>query len=254
MTGYQAPPSSGGLPDGPPWPLDLLADLHAGALDDEVAAELRARIADDPQARATLAALDATRADLRNLPPLQVPPPVAARIDAALSAEAAAAHPAPALQTPQVTDLATERRRRRGLLAGAGLLAAAAAAVGVIAVANLTGGQTSGAPQAAATASDQPLPPLPLDNATLGAALDDAMARHDYGPLGAAGRLQACLGANAIDPAGEPLGAREVTLNNRPGVLLVLPTGTAARFRLVVVPPDCGPARPGLLAETIVGR
>jgi len=280
MTGNDAPPTEGGgAPERPPYPLELLADLHAGALDEPVAVELRRRLQNDQDAQATLAALDATRAALGSLPPLRMPDDVAARIDAAAAGRAAAtpdahgygaAGPAgggPAGGGPAgrgaeapgapVVDLAAARaRRRRGLIAGAGLLTAAAAVVGVIAVANLTGGgRTPGEPVASATnPSDQVLPPLAVSQDNLGGALDDAMATQDYGPLGAAGRLDACLAAVRLDPSTTPLGAREVNLDGKPGVLLILPTGTAARFRLLVVSPECGPGQPTVLADTTVGR
>ncbi|HEY0638459.1 MAG TPA: hypothetical protein VGD67_12495, partial [Pseudonocardiaceae bacterium] len=149
------------------------------------------------------------------------------------------------------------RRRRRGLIAGAGLLTAAAAVVGVIAVSNLTGGQTDGSPGVAAQdtgVSNPELPPLAVTSDNLGAAFGDAMSVTDYGPLAAPGKLTACLSAIQVDPAEKPLGAREVTLDGEPGVLLILPTGTAARFRLVVVDPQCGPGRSDVLADTTIGR
>ncbi|NUT50045.1 MAG: hypothetical protein HOV94_22450, partial [Saccharothrix sp.] len=73
---------------GPPWSVDLLADLHAGALDPRTEAELRPLVENDPEAREILAALDATLADLRDLPPIPMPRHVAERIDAALADEA----------------------------------------------------------------------------------------------------------------------------------------------------------------------
>ncbi|HEY0638139.1 MAG TPA: hypothetical protein VGD67_10870, partial [Pseudonocardiaceae bacterium] len=88
MTGYDAPPTTGGA-GRPPLSLELLADLHAGVLDDRFAEEVRAQVAADPQAQATLAALDATTAQLGDLPPITIPDDVAARIDAALRDEAA---------------------------------------------------------------------------------------------------------------------------------------------------------------------
>ena len=322
MTGNDAPPITGGgaAPGGPPWPVELLADLHAGVFDDDTAAELQARVDAVPEARATLAALDATRAALAALPPQRMPDDVAARIDAALRAEAAArlmplaqptvdaprtSHPDQAHWTPRaspadtprtpagqaqaqqpphavpghprtpagsaggrpaaaapVVDLAAARQRqrprRRGLLAGAALLTAAAAAVGIVAVSGLTGGRTAGTPQAGPTtnASDQPLPPLAVSSNNLGAAVDDALSTKDYGPLAAAGRLDACLAANRLDPStARPLGAREVSLDaSLPGVLLILPTGTAGRLRLLVVSPDCGAGNPAVLADATVGR
>jgi hypothetical protein len=286
MTGNDAPPTAAG----PPWPLELLADLHAGVFDEDTAAELHTLVAADPDARATLAALDATRTALAALPPLRIPDDIAARIDTALRDEAAG-HPtaqpaAPAPPAPPwapeapsaagpaagppvgpaaghptvapVVDLAAarERRRRRGLLLGAGLLTAAAAVVGVIAVSGLIDGTTPGTPHAGtANPNDQALPPLAISLGGLGDALDDALSTNDYGQLGAAGRLDACLAANRLNPATtEPLGAREITLDGKPGILLVLPTGTAARFRLLVVSPDCGPGNPATLADTTVGR
>ncbi|MDQ3154732.1 MAG: hypothetical protein M3R63_24395, partial [Actinomycetota bacterium] len=62
-----------------PLPVELLADLHAGVLDDEHAAAVRRLVAADPHAQAVLAALDATVADLRVAPVPGLPPEVAAR-------------------------------------------------------------------------------------------------------------------------------------------------------------------------------
>ncbi|MGH3518320.1 MAG: hypothetical protein ACRDQ7_13055, partial [Haloechinothrix sp.] len=73
---------------GPPWSVDVLADLHAGVLDDATAAHLWSQVQADPDAMAILAALDATSADLgalRDAPAPPMPAAVAARIDAALA-------------------------------------------------------------------------------------------------------------------------------------------------------------------------
>src|SRR5690242_3300296 len=81
---------------GPPWSVDVLADLHAGALDETRAAELWPLVNADPEARAILDALDATQADLASLADAPAPPmpaPFAARLEAALAAEAAARFP-----------------------------------------------------------------------------------------------------------------------------------------------------------------
>src|SRR5438445_13335894 len=81
---------------GPPWSVDVLADLHAGVLDDARATELWPIVNADPEARAILDALDATQADLAALADAPAPPmpaEFAARLDAALAAEAAATFP-----------------------------------------------------------------------------------------------------------------------------------------------------------------
>lgn len=103
MTGNDEP-TRGGLPAGPPWPLDLLADLQAGLLEAADADELRRRVESDPDARQTLAALEATRHSLAALPAPRMPADVAARIDAAIAREAAARAAGPVLTaTPGLT-------------------------------------------------------------------------------------------------------------------------------------------------------
>lgn len=259
MTGHDAPPSAGDAAERPPLPLDLLADLHAGVLDPAVAAELRQRVAADPKAQAALDALTATVAELAQLPPLAIPEQVAARIDAALREESARRHTSGGLPAqpsngalPPVADLGAARRRRRGLLVAGGLLTAAAAVAAVVAVAGLPGERTSGTPTAGAV-GDQGLAPLTVTSDNLGTAVDSALATPDYGPLSSPGRLDACLTALRVTSA-DSVGAREVRLDGKPGVLLVLTTGTAGRFRLVVVEPGCGPADPGVLADQTFGR
>ena len=166
-----------------PWSVDLLADLHADGGD-------RTRL--DADALAVLSALDATQAELSALPPMRMPEHVAARLDAALAAEAAArasgsgpitvtpmppaTGPVPPLTgavpppvplrpavAPQqssgpmapVVDLAAARRRRNRLLGIAGgVVTAAAVAIGIVAV-TLPGNVTTGTPQAIPNTSIQ---------------------------------------------------------------------------------------------------
>src|SRR5437870_2958347 len=134
---------------GPPWSVDVLADLHAGVLDEAQAAELWPLVNADPEARAILDALDATRADLASLadaPVQPMPAEFAARLDAALAAEVVSRQAASFLESTQpesaqhgqasqpagsgdakVVDLAAARRRRNQRLGwGAGILTAAA--------------------------------------------------------------------------------------------------------------------------------
>jgi hypothetical protein len=261
MTGNDVP-TRGGLPPGPPWPIDLLADLHAGLLDPPEADELRSRVESDPDSRGTLAALDATQRSLAALPRPRMPEDVAARIDAAIAGEAAARAAAPA--GAPVVDLTAERARRRGLITGAGILAAAAI-IAVFIVVNLTGGTTGGQPNAGSSPSagqtgvttrpDPGTRPLALSSDNLGEALDDTLGAAEYGPLADPSRLAGCLGANgAGQDAAAPVGAKQVTLDGEPGVLIVLPAGSnPPKWRLLVVGPECGPGQPAALADTTVG-
>lgn len=267
MTGSE-PPSP--VPTGPAWSVDLLADLHGGVLDADVAAKLRPQVESDPEALAVLAALEAIRVDLASLPPLRMPDVVATRLDAALRSQSLdgqslgvqsldSSRPAPSQaphQEASAVDLARERRRRNRALAwGGGLLAIAAAAV-AIAIAVVPAATTSGSPQAApdrpGSSATSSLPPLQLRGDQLGTAAIQTIGSTDYGPLHDAERLDGCLKASGVQ-AGKPLGVREIQLDGSHAVLIVLPAGLA-QFRLVVVGANCGPGRPDKISDTVVGR
>ena len=238
-------------PMGPPWPVDVLADLHAGVLDAALADRLWPRVRQDPDAVAVLDALDATRAELSGLavaPAAPMPAHLAARLDAAIAVEAGTRFGTP-IQAPQriapapVLDLARARRKRNqrlGWAAGA-LVAAAAVAIVVISIPRGTGGQAVAQPPALHTGQ--------LGGTTLTAAI----GRTDYGPLTDPARRAGCLVANGQDPNQTPAGAMRVTLDGRPGVLMVLTTGQLAQYRLLVVGPNCAAGTPDLLANTVIG-
>lgn len=241
---------------GPPWSVDLLADLHAGALDPRTEAELRPLVENDPEAREILAALDATLADLRDLPPIPMPREVAERIDAALADEAR--------PTAPVIDLAQAKARRAKRLGwGAGLLATAAVAVGIAVVAiprdtNADGGvaQPGATTNAPVSATGQPpagdrMPAVRGEN--FGPVFGDVLKAQNYGPLENQEQLADCLrGANIT--AGKPLGVSPITLDDKPAVMAILPGGTPGAYRIVVVDPrTCGPDNPdGVLANSTI--
>ena len=280
-------------PQGPPWPPELLAELHAGALAPQEAEELRARAHDDDEARAVLAALDSAGEDLNSLPAPTVPDDVAARLDAALDAEVRAmrqhhggtggqetrtrAMPAapvaqeaqspvgtPTPEAPtaehdgaEVVDLAAARnRRRRRFGLGAGLLAAAAATTGIVVFTAMPGDQEMQAgTQHPPTAQPQPesSPPLALSSSELSPPEFQEVFRSDQlGTLSDPQKLIGCLQANGID-SGKPLAARTVTIDGRPGQMLVLPAGRIGEFRLLTVGPDCGPGNPATISDSTFG-
>ncbi|TQM81971.1 hypothetical protein FHX81_4361 [Saccharothrix saharensis] len=242
---------------GPPWSVDLLADLHAGALDPRTEAELRPLVENDPEAQAILAALDATLDDLHDLPPIPMPRHVAERIDAALAEEARPSAP--------VIDFAQAKARRAKRLGwGAGLLAAAAVAVGV-AVMTIPRDTTAGdgglaqedtTQNAPVTGSAQPpggadLPAVRGEN--FGPVVGDVLKAQNYGPLENQEKLADCLrGANIT--AGKPLGVSPITLDDKPAVMAILPAGAPGAYRIVVVDPrTCGPDNPdGVLANSTI--
>jgi hypothetical protein len=208
-------------------PVDVpaLAALDADLPDAGEAAERRRAARTDPRAAEVLDALSTTRADLAALPEPEVPPAVAARWAAAVAAE----HPRQPSSRPS-----GRRSRSRVLLA----VLAAAAAVAVVVV---------GAPR--------PGPPvLTVSRVDLVAAATAAVGTVDVGALADPDRRQACLRAVLPDAAGlRLLGGRRVVLDGRPGVLLVLATGTRGGLDVVTVDPGCGPAGGTLLARVTVG-
>jgi hypothetical protein len=251
---------------GPPWSVDVLADLHAGVLDDARAAQLWPLVDADPEARAILDALDATQADLASLADAPAPPmpaEFAARLDAALAAEAAARFPGktqpsarqagPAPQGAQVVDLAAARRRRNKRLGwAAGVLTAAAAAVVAVTIAIPGTSQQPGTPNVAAPPPSGPS--VGNDGSGAQALIGKAVGVRDFGPLRTEDKLDACIAAAGLDPKVRPEGIRPVNVGGKAGVMIILTTGKLAQFRLVAFGADCGPGNPAVLFDKVVGE
>jgi hypothetical protein len=160
-----------------------------------------------------------------------------------------------------VTDLAVARRRRNQRLGwSAGLVAAAAAVVaGALLAPNLLPHSSPGqaAPvQTTALTPDSAVQaerPLLLSGGQLGTALSQVSGSDDYGPLADPSTRDACLRANGLPAGGTPIAGRQVVLDGRPGVVLVLTTGVIGRFRLLAVGPSCSAGDPAKLAEATIG-
>lgn len=231
---------------GPPWSVDLLAELHAGALDDAEAARLWPEVQADPEAMAVLSALDATRTDLSafaEAPVEPMPAEVAARIDAALAQEAGRGQLAP------VVDLAAARRKRANRLMGwgVGLVATAAAVVAAVAVVS-PGTSTPGTPLAGEGAEQPGGPaqkPLAVSGDKPESAVNDVRGVTDYGGLKSRDGLDACLEAHDIPTDGDTAGIRPAKVDGKDAVLAVLTTGELATYRIVAVSPDCSTDNPG---------
>lgn len=251
---------------GPPWSVDVLADLHAGVLDDTQAAELWPLVNADPEAREILDALDATQSDLASLADAPAPPmpaEFAARLDAALAAEAAAAFPERTQPTQRtapeqagsapVVDLAAARRRRNKRLGwAAGVLTAAAAAVVAVTIAIPGTSQQTGTPNVAAPPPSGPT--VGSDGSGAQALIGKAVGVRDFGPLQTEDKLDACIAAAGLDPQVRPEGIRPVNVGGKSGVMIILTTGKLAQFRLVAFGADCGPGNPAVLFDKVVGE
>jgi len=241
-----------GATSGPPWSVDVLADLHAGALDARQSATLWAQVNRDPEAQAVLAALDSVKRDLDALgdaPVEPMPAHFAAQLDAAIAAEAAKTRPSQA-QLPAgvapVVDMATARRRRNRRMGwAAGVLTAAAAAAAVTFVALPGEQETGGSP----IAGDQPktsqeappdgaTPPLELEPGGV-PSITALQGHEEYGPFGDEETLVACLADQKIENA-QVVGVREVVVGEDEAVAALLAGGEDGhRLRLVIVDPSC---------------
>ncbi|OXM48674.1 hypothetical protein CFP71_32070 [Amycolatopsis thailandensis] len=248
---------------GPPWSVDVLADLHAGVLDEREAAELWPLVNADPEALAIIEALEATTADLASLanePVAPMPAEYAARIDAALAAEmrtSPAFQGAPQGQQAQVApvvDLAAARRRRNKRIGwGAGIATVAAAAIAAVAIVVPTTQQTT----PGGVAQPPPAPTGPSvggDGNGAEALLGKALGVRDFGSLKTEEKLDACVEAAGLDPDVRPEGIRPVNVAGKDGVMVIYTTGKLAQFRIVAFGSDCGPGKPSVLFDKIIGQ
>ena len=223
-------------PDGPD--VAALADLDAGLPDQDRAARDRAAAAADPRAAAVLDALAATRAELAALPTPEIPPAVVARWTAALEAEAR--HPDRDMVTGGGSEATSNRHTGpRGGSARPAWRPLAAAAVLAVVVASGLGALVQ-----------RPVPAVgrvelvALGRATIGTTV--------VGELADPARRAACLRAVAPAAGETLLGGRRVVLDGRPGVLLVLATGTRGGLRILTVDPACGPGGGVVIAQLVV--
>ncbi len=251
----------------PPYSRTLLAALHAGALDDALAAALWPRVRSDQDATSVIDALDTTVRQLSTAPAPAVPIPahVAARIDASLAA-VASLPPAGTVGDLAVGDLAVGdlaaarvRRRRRGRYVGAGLVAAAAAVAAVVSLNVALGpSDVAGTPQAGPPAAVPSAPlatpaPLDLGSGTVGPRALAVLGKQDLGPLSDKSVLAGCLRANGFPSSATVVGASEVLLDGRRGILLLLPSGRVAVFTALVVGPECSANNPATRSQVEIG-
>lgn len=97
------------------------------------------------------------------------------------------------------------------------------------------------------------LPPaaIPLSGPQIAGLLG---AAPDFGGLGDPARRSSCLAGLGYPATAPVLGAAQVQINNRPGVVLVLDGDSAGMLTALAVAPNCSSAGTGLLADTAVAR
>ncbi|MEV0773654.1 hypothetical protein [Nocardia salmonicida] len=249
----------------PPFPSELLADLHADNLAPEVREQLWPVVRTDVDALHYLNKLDEVNTHLRTLATDErvthrMPDDVADRMfrfvaqldagdgptDRITPLSAAQAPPAEQVPTADEAPVSLDRYRSRRRL---GLLAAAAATVAVLAGAGAvfsTFDTTEGTPTAAPFTE-----PAAADELTTAAALRTLGKRDVIGPLADDAALTRCVQANGIDRA--VLGASNITFRGSDAVLVLVQGAEAPTITALVVGTGCTTGTPEQLTLRDIG-
>jgi hypothetical protein len=225
--------------DDPP-SVDSLADLQAGLLDDETAAQLRNRIRTDPAARQTLEALNRVR---REVAALGADESSAPQVD---PTAAASLHPAHSVQRGRLP------RPARTVVAAVGLAAIVVAAwLGTRALLEPPAPLPSRPTTIEHITVSRPPQTIPLSDEQILSLLNQ---EPDLGPLGDPRRRASCLAGLGYPADTRVVGARPVDIAGRPAILLVLPGDAPDAFAALAVASTCSSVNTGLSADRIVHR
>jgi hypothetical protein len=251
MSAADEDPGDPGEGAGTPLTAELLADLQAGLVDDDAAAQVRRQVREDPEAAGVLRALNQVRSDVAAVgadpaSAPDTPPAVTARISAALRS---ASGPA----TGGAAHSARPHMRPARLIAGVAGFCAVVAAIGLGTVALVNAPAPTPSTQIMAEHITVSTPPMviPLSQAQILGLLNRSP---DYGPLNDPARRASCLTGLGYPASTQVLGAQQIDINARPGVLLVLRGDTPDNLVALAVALNCSAADTGLLASTQVPR
>jgi hypothetical protein len=233
---------------------DALADLQAGLLDDDTAAQTSRRVRADPDAGQTMDALNRVRrevaalsADAASAP--DVDPGAVDRVVAALRAE-----------RPNSAGSGAAHAIRRGSLPRSARLAVAVTGLAAAAVAAWLG-TTALITTPASTPSrpttiehitvSRPPQSIPLSDQQILGLLDRAP---DFGALTDPRHLASCLAGLGYSASTRVLGARPIDITGHPAVLLLLPGDAPDALKALAVAPTCSAVNTGLSADRTVHR
>jgi hypothetical protein len=251
MSAADEDPGDPGAGADTPLTAELLADLQAGLVDDDAAARVRRQVREDAEAAGVLRALNQVRSDVAAVgadpaSAPDTPPAVTARISAALRS---ASGPA----TGGAAHSVRPHMRPARLIAGAAGFCAVVAAIGFGTAALVNAPAPTPSSQITAEHITVSTPPMviPLSQAQILGLLNRSP---DYGPLNDPARRASCLTGLGYPASTQVLGAQQIDINARPGVLLVLRGDTPDNLVVLAVAPNCSAADTGLLASTQVPR
>ncbi|WP_040787698.1 hypothetical protein [Nocardia paucivorans] len=252
----------------PPFPPELLSDLHSGNIDPELGSQLWPEVRRDPDAVRYLRSLDELRDELADLGRSeQIVHPMPADIAARLTDFVEALEPldSPTSVTPLTPDsgeplasqtISLDRYRARRALR---LSVAVAATIAVIAclgfVMTIFRDQnrtpTAAPPTIEITGPADPAEPDSDDDLTAAVALR-ALGRHDVsGRLGEPTALTDCVRAAGLDST--VLGSTDMTFHGRDAVLILVGGREGAQITALVVGAGCSADDPQVLTITDIG-
>ncbi|MGC0366731.1 hypothetical protein ABH922_004715 [Rhodococcus sp. 27YEA15] len=242
MTDRSASMPVGGVPQAP-FSEELLADLHADALDPAISAELWPLVRADPQAEAYITELEAVTRLLGTLdtgeqPNDAIPPAVAARVHAALRG-----HVADTAPTAPVVPL--RRTRAAWALAAAAVIAVAFVVVFVVARSD----EPSENIVAHTVTNASPTPDSDSGTASLLA----LVGATDLGPLEDPVTLAGCLRANGVDESRKVLGSGQVRIDGVPATVLLLSGRVPRQITALTVGTACSADSPDTVSVTDIG-
>lgn len=247
---------------------ELLADLHAGNLDDDSSAQLWPLVRADADAMRVIAALDSVTMRLRALGDStateELPATVAERIEAALLQEsgAAAGRGHLSLVSTSTPPRSPWRRMAAPASAAAAAVLLATAGIGTLIAPSPAefhvaepGNSTTGAGIAS---ENPPAPSNDLAVRQLGETIDPAQL------LGALGNsipdgftteeLSECLGAHLFSPTTPLLGSSWVRVGEMEGILLLVPGGAPPAITALIVGANCSSDNPDEIARLDIGN
>lgn len=273
----------------PPYPVELIADLHADNLPPAVESRLWPLVRRDPDAVEVLHALDRVTDRLRALGTessgeTAIPADIAARLNNALHLPTLEQHSVPVATVHQLpvhpiepdplpvagaqysphdpaladtyADFGDRYRRRRRVLFASAVAATAAAAVVAVTVSTVALRHSEpAAPAVALPAHDtSDTSVVDLGNDLTPATLLSALGRHDeHGLTSDKAMLGECLAASGIDASRPLLGSTSVRFHGKDGVLLLVAGPHTPQITALVVGPTCNAAQPQVMAKTDIG-
>ncbi|MGH3627633.1 MAG: hypothetical protein ACRDRL_09365, partial [Sciscionella sp.] len=95
--------------------------------------------------------------------------------------------------------------------------------------------------------------PLTLRSGDLARTALRALGRSEVAAAGGQAQLRGCLRANRVSSMRAVAGVAGATLDGKPATVVLLSTGKAGQFRLLVLGKGCASGQPHTLTDSLIG-